>query len=113
MNTYLLIVGDAFALFCLAVGLFFMLVGAIGAVRMPDGYNRLHAATKCSTLGLLGLLLAAVFHLGEPGVLLRAILTMIFVFVSNPVGAHLLAKAALAVKTPQWSGTISDDHAER
>ncbi|MEX2388915.1 MAG: monovalent cation/H(+) antiporter subunit G, partial [Phycisphaeraceae bacterium] len=87
------------------------LVGAIGVVRMPDAYNRLHAATKCSTLGLLGLLLAAVFHLGEAGVLLRAVLTMLFVFVSNPVGAHLLAKAALTVKTPLWEGTLSDDHA--
>ncbi|MFA9480179.1 monovalent cation/H(+) antiporter subunit G [Phycisphaerales bacterium AB-hyl4] len=112
MSNALLIIADLLALICMAIGLFFMLVGAIGTVRMPDAYNRLHAATKCSTLGLLGLLLAAVFHLGDVGVLVRAVLTMLFVFVSNPVGAHLLAKAALAVKTPQWDGTLSDEHAE-
>lgn len=112
MNHAMLIIADLLALFCLAFGLFFMLVGAIGTVRMPDAYNRLHAATKCSTLGLLGLLLAAVFHLGEASVLLRAVLAMLFIFVSNPVGAHLLAKAALAVKAPPWKGTLSNDHAD-
>lgn len=96
----------------LLVGLFFMLVGAIGLVRLPDAYNRLHAATKCSTLGLLGLLLAAVAHFADPRVLVIAVLTVFFIFVSNPVGSHLLAKAALATRTPQWSGTVGDEHAE-
>jgi len=50
---------DLLACLCILAGLFFMLVGAIGIVRFPDGFNRLHASSKCSTLGLLGLLLGA------------------------------------------------------
>ncbi|MEX0886104.1 MAG: monovalent cation/H(+) antiporter subunit G [Phycisphaeraceae bacterium] len=106
------LIHEVLALAFLLVGLFFMLVGAIGCVRLPDSYHRLHAATKCSTLGLLGLLLAAVFHFGEVRVLATAVLTVFFIFVSNPVGAHLLAKAALATGTRQWPGTLSDEHAE-
>jgi len=59
MSMWMIIVACVF----LVLGLFFMLVGAIGIVRFPDAYNRLHASSKCGTLGLLGLLLGAVFFL--------------------------------------------------
>lgn len=100
---------DLFTVACLAVGLFFMLVGAIGVVRLPDPYNRLHGATKCSTLGLLGLLLAAVVHFGTLSLATKAALTILFIFASNPVGSHMLAKAALRDGAEKWHGTIADE----
>lgn len=93
-------------------GLFFFAVGAIGIVRMPDTYHRLHAATKSSTLGLMGLLIGVILHIGTGAVDAKAITVLIFAFVASPVGSHMLAKAALRVGDRQWEGTLSDDHAE-
>lgn len=92
------------------MGMFFMFVGAVGIVRLPDTYNRLHAASKCSTLGLLGLILAAMLHLGTLPILTKGALAVLFAFVAMPVGSHMLAKAALLVRTPQWKGTLADEH---
>ena len=104
------IVVEILALFCLTIGLFFMLVGAIGVVRLPDAYHRLHAASKCSTLGILGLLLGAVFHIGALDVLTKSTMMVMFAFVATPVGSHILAKAALLDRCHKWEGTISDEH---
>jgi multicomponent Na+:H+ antiporter subunit G len=96
----------------LIAGLFFMLVGAIGIVRFPDTYNRLHASSKCGTLGLAGLLIAAVLSLGVTTVGPKALLTIVFAFVAFPVGSHILAKAAHLDKAKQWDKTLSDELAE-
>jgi len=103
---------DILAGLFLIAGLFFMLVGAVGIVRFPDAYNRLHASSKCSTLGLVGLLLGAIFHIGTLAVTTKALLTILFAFVATPVGSHILAKAAHIDKMKQWPGTLSDELAE-
>lgn len=100
---------DILALICLLIGLFFMIVGAVGIVRLPDVYHRIHAASKATTLGLLGLLLAAALHVGTFGVATKALLTLIFAFVATPVGSHMLAKAAHRDDAGQWDGTLADD----
>lgn len=105
------IAADIFAIFCLLIGLFFMFVGALGVLRLPDVYHRLHGATKATTLGLLGLLLAVVFHLGEMVVMIKAALTLLFAFVAVPVGSHILSRAAMFDRAHQWEGTLSDEHA--
>ncbi|MFW6059779.1 MAG: monovalent cation/H(+) antiporter subunit G [Phycisphaeraceae bacterium] len=104
-----MIARDLFTVAFLAIGLFFMFVGAVGVVRLPDPYNRLHGATKCSTLGLLGLLIATVVHIGDLSLATKAVLTMLFIFASNPVGSHMLAKAALRDGVKKWHGTIDDE----
>ncbi|MEM9415912.1 MAG: monovalent cation/H(+) antiporter subunit G [Planctomycetota bacterium] len=103
---------DIAAIVALAIGLFFMLVGAVGIVRLPDAYHRLHAASKCSTLGLLGLVCAAMLHVGTLAVVTKSIAVIAFAFVAVPVGSHLLAKAAHRDKAPQWKGTLSDELAD-
>jgi multicomponent Na+:H+ antiporter subunit G len=110
MTTQLIL--DTFAIFFLIAGLFFMLVGAVGVFRLPDVYHRLHAASKCSTLGMMGLVLAASLHVGTPGVIAKSIAVVLFIFVSTPVGSHMLAKAAHRDKAKQWQGTLSDELAE-
>ncbi len=47
----------------LLFGLFFMFIGALGLVRFPDLYHRMHASSKCITLGIAGMLMAVIFHL--------------------------------------------------
>ncbi len=83
------------------IGAFFLLVGAIGMVRLPDFYMRLHAPTKASTLGVGGVLLASLllgWSQGRFGV--SELLITLFVFVTAPVSANLLAQAALHLRVP-------------
>lgn len=79
----------------LLIGSSFMVVGAIGLVRLPDFFMRLHGPTKATTLGVGGVLLAAIVHgLGE-GVTLRELLITVFLFLTAPVSAFLLGQAGL------------------
>ena len=103
---------DVVTVVLLVSGLSFMLIGAWGTVRLPDAYHRLHAASKCSTLGLLGLLLGAVVHIGTVAALSKALLTLVFTFVAAPVGSHMLARSAHAAGLEQWDRTLSDELAE-
>lgn len=85
----------------IVIGAFFLLVGAIGMVRLPDFYMRLHAPTKSSTLGVGGVLLASLllgWSQGQPGI--AELLITLFVFVTAPVSANLLAQAALHLRLP-------------
>ncbi len=108
----LVMLADGLSLVFLIFGLFFLFVGAVGLMRLPDAFHRMHAISKCSTLGLTGLLLAAVFHVGTVDIAAKSALTMIFAFVATPVGTHVLAKAALAARQEFWEGTLSNEHAE-
>jgi len=96
----------------LLVGLCFMLFGAVGVARLPDCYSKMHASSKCTTLGLTGMLLAACLHLGDTIVVSKSIVTVVFTFVAMPIGSHLLAKAAHHVGAPLWSRTVADELAE-
>lgn len=83
----------------LLVGAAFALIGSWGLAKLPDFYMRLHGPSKASTLGVGGVLIASVIYFaarGEPG--LHEILITLFLFISAPVSAHLLAKAALHLK---------------
>lgn len=81
------------------IAAFFLLVGAVGLARLPDFYMRLHAPTKSSTLGVGGVLLASMLvsaSLGHAG--MAELMITLFVFVTAPVSANLMAQAALHLK---------------
>lgn len=86
---------DVVSWLCLTAGGLFCLVGAVGMLRMPDFYTRLHAASVIETLGggliLLGLLLQAGFSL----VSIKLIFVGLLVFFASPTATHALAKAAM------------------
>ena len=85
----------------LLAGAGFALVGSIGLARLPDFFMRLHAPTKATTLGIGGVLLASLlakFALGDFG--LHELLVTLFVFITAPVSASLLAQAALHARAP-------------
>ena len=105
-------VRDFFASIALAGGLFFMLVGALGVLRFPDAYQRIHAASKCTTLGLAGMLVAALLHVWTLDIAGKAIMVIVFTFVASPIGSHLLAKAAHHANIDQWPETLSDELAQ-
>lgn len=82
------------------IGAGFTLIGSLGLLRLRDFYSRLHAPTKATTLGVGSLLLAsAVFFSNQgDGLSLHEILVTLFLFITAPVGAHLMAKAALHLR---------------
>lgn len=88
--------------FFLLAGSLFTLVGAVGLVRLPDFFTRLHSPTKATTLGVGGLLVASMlfFAAGKEGISLHEVLITLFLFITAPVSAHMLAKAAMQQKLP-------------
>lgn len=84
----------------LLISAFFLLVGAIGLARLPDFFMRLHAPTKASTLGVGGILLASMIVSAAQGRIgFAELLITLFVFVTAPVSANLMAQAALHLRT--------------
>jgi multicomponent K+:H+ antiporter subunit G len=92
------IVEGLVALFLL-LGSLFALVGSIGLYRLPDFFMRLHGPTKSTTLGVGGMVIASLIYFGnQGGVSLHELLITLFLFITAPVSAHMLAKAALQQK---------------
>jgi multicomponent K+:H+ antiporter subunit G len=99
-------VGIALAL---VVGGVFALVGAVGMLRFQDFYMRLHAPTKATTLGVGGVLVASLmwhWAIGQWGV--PELLITVFLFITAPVSANLLAKAAMHLRVPSQAGPPPD-----
>lgn len=93
------------------LGGFFTLVGSIGLFRLPDFYMRLHGPTKASTLGVGAILIAsAVYFTQKTGdISMHEILVTLFLFITAPVSAHLMAKAALHTRIRQVKRTLQAD----
>jgi multicomponent K+:H+ antiporter subunit G len=80
----------------------FTLIGSLSLVRLEDFYTRLHGPTKATTLGVGSLLVASsfFFSLTDEGLSLHEILVTLFLFITAPISAHLLAKVALHQSLP-------------
>ncbi|WP_040727156.1 Na+/H+ antiporter subunit G [Thiomicrorhabdus sp. Kp2] len=89
------------------IGAVFTLVGSIGLYKLPDFYMRLHGPTKASTLGVGAILIASViyFSMKQDALSLHEILVTLFLFITAPIGAHLMAKAAIHIHTNQLAKT--------
>ena len=87
----------------IVVGLFFTAFSALGLVRLPDFFTRVHAVSKNETLGITLLLLGLIAHEGASLVSLKLALIAVFVFIANPVGAHVLTRAALRSGLMPWT----------
>ncbi|MBQ0138501.1 MAG: Na+/H+ antiporter subunit G [Kurthia sp.] len=95
----------------LLLGTFFIVVTAIGLIRFPDAYTRAHAASKSATLGVMFILIGVFIHFWsiEGTYNPRILLGIIFLFITGPVGGHLMARAAYFSGVKSWSGTVRDD----
>ena len=95
----------------LLLGLVFFAGGALGIIRLPDFYTRLHAAGKMDTLGSLtmifALALANLEHFDLANVLtsLKIILIMVFIFLANPTATHAIVDAGRRAGLTPWSKT--------
>lgn len=101
--------GEGLTALLLLTGAFFMLMGAVGIVRLPDLFMRMSATTKSLTLGVSFMMLAVALHFNDLAVGARALATILFVFLTAPVAAHLIARAGYRRGVSLWQGTVSDE----
>jgi len=103
---------DAITVLLLAVGCFFVFLGSFSLVKLSSFFHRIHGPTKSSTLGVGCILLASILHraIHGSGLHPREILITVFLFLTAPVAAHLMSRAALSL----MEGRPEDpsDHAE-
>lgn len=76
------------------IGAFFLVVGTIGLLRLPNVYNRMHATSKATTLGAASIFLAGVVYFGPQGAGLVSLVGIVFLFITAPTGAHVISRAA-------------------
>jgi len=76
------------------VGSFFLLIGTVGLLRLPDVYNRMHATSKATTLGAASIFLAGYVHFGPDGLGLPSLVGIVFLFLTAPTGAHMISRSA-------------------
>jgi multicomponent Na+:H+ antiporter subunit G len=81
---------------CLLGGGFFCVVGAVGLLRMPDFYTRMHAASVIETLGAGFVLLGLMLQAGVTLVAVKLLILGVLIFFASPTATHALANAAMA-----------------
>jgi len=79
-------------------GAFFLLVGAIGVLRFPDFYTRLHAVSVCATMGAGMIIAGLMLQGGLSMVSVKLLLIFYFMIFTGPTATHALAEAALQGK---------------
>ncbi len=109
METNMQLIMEVIVSFFLIIGAFFLLVGGIGMVKLPDLFMRLHAPTKSSTLGLGSVLLAAMIYAAFQGRFgFAELLITLFAFITAPVSANLIAQAAIHLRLRSTSGDVPE-----
>jgi len=84
-------------------------IAGLGLLRLPDVLIRMHASTKAGTLGVGLILAATALHYSEPGPSFRALATIVFLLITAPVAAHMIARAAYRTGVPLWDHTVIDE----
>jgi multicomponent Na+:H+ antiporter subunit G len=102
LASVLIILGSALAL-----------IAAIGLQRFDDVFARMHSATKPATLGLISILAGAALTLPLPGAVAKLMLVILLQFITAPVGAHLVGRAAFRTGRDLSPDTILDEESER
>ncbi|HTO26993.1 MAG TPA: monovalent cation/H(+) antiporter subunit G [Devosia sp.] len=93
----------------LLLGALFSLIAAIGVLRLPDLLTRMHAASKAGPVGAGLVLLAVAVMSADVGVALRAIVGFVFLLLTTPVAAHLLARASYRTSDQLSENMVADD----
>ena len=91
----------------LAGGVFFVFVGAVGIIRLPDLYTRTHAASKSDTLGVVLSLGAAMLVFENFSMRLKVFALLLFMLVTTPTATHAIARAAFDQGQTPW--TLEED----
>lgn len=96
----------------IVLGLFFDILGCVGLLRLPDVYNRLQATTQCVTLGTCSILFGTIVIKGLSTTGVKALLCIVFLFLTSPVAAHALSRGAHISGVKLWDKSVCDKYKE-
>jgi len=91
------------------LGTLFVLLSAIGLVRMPDTYMRISVNTKAATLGVGLILVGTAVFFNDLSTTSRSLVIILFVFLTAPVSAHLIGRASYFMGVKMWKNSVLDD----
>jgi len=101
---------DVLTLVFVLIGTAFMLIAALGILRMPDLFLRMSMTTKAATLGVGTMLVACIVYFRDPDVTTRAGATILFIFLTASAAAHMIGRAGyLDPEVTLWEKTHHDD----
>lgn len=105
-----LTIRELIATILLLIGFFFIAISAIGVIRLPDFYSRLHSSGIGETLGLMISFLGLAVFEGLNLMTIKLLIVFLLVFLANPIGTHILGQAAIKSGLVPWE--IKEEEAE-
>ncbi|MGJ9457044.1 monovalent cation/H(+) antiporter subunit G [Oceanobacillus sp. CF4.6] len=114
IETLFHIIVNILIIISILIGTFFIVSAAIGVIRFPDIYTKLHASTKASTLGVIGILIGAFLFLYIQNSIIsgKLLLAIVFILLTNPVSAHMISRAAHLKGIKPVLNNRKDEYAE-
>lgn len=105
------IIANILIVFLISLGVIYTLVAVIGVLRLPDVYTRSHAATKSVTFGVLCILSGVFlyFWLIEGNFNIKLLLAIFFLFITAPIGGHIMGRAAYISGVKPSEMTVNDE----
>ena len=94
-------------------GAFFIFIAGVGVVRFPDIYTRMHAVSKSMSLGIGSILVAAIIEFSTLSVGIKSALTVLFLFLTIPVGSQIISYVAYRRNEKLWQHTRIDEYGSR
>lgn len=91
------------------LGAALLLLAGIGVLRLPDVFSRMHAGTKAASLGLAFILVGAALVTPDAVARVKLLVAIVFQFLTAPVAAHLIGRAAYRAGVPLFEGTRFDE----
>lgn len=100
---------DIIVIILSTLGTLFILLAAIGVVKMPDLYLRISVTTKAATLGIGLILIAAAFYFNDAAITARVLAIIVFMLLTAPVGAHMIGRASYFTGVKMWKKSKIDE----
>ncbi len=95
----------------LILGALFVLVSAIGILRLPDLFMRMHATTKTNSLGIALILIGVILVFPQWNIFFKGLLVIVFTFLTTPLGSHMISKTGHMLNISTWNRYVRDDMA--
>lgn len=93
----------------ISLGTLFILLAAIGLLRMPDLYLRMSVTTKAATLGVGLILFGLALYYMETSITTRVVAIIVFLLLTAPISAHVIGRASYFIGVPMWKKTKIDE----
>jgi len=91
-------------------GVLFILISAIGLIRLPDFYIRVSAITKAATVGVASIMIGVAIYYNDVGVAVKATAIVLFLLITSPIASHIIGRAAYEDGVPLWKKTAFNEY---